>query len=132
MPNWCSNTLNIHLMDDSEDMEKLKKIFEDGQKKEGEPFLAAFYPKPEGEHGHWQSDKWGTKWDVDINDYEIDREFAYFQFESAWAPPSAWMEKISEDFPGLDFSLKYDEPGMGFMGVDTAKAGELEENCLEY
>ena len=54
-----------------------------------------------------------------------------FKFDSAWAPPINWLEVVAQLFPKLKFTLKYDEPGMGFMGVAKGR-GNIVDDCLEY
>ena len=65
----------------------------------------------------WKCAEWGTKWDAcesEILDNDIN--FFWVSFETAWAPPIDWIDHIMEDFPGLQFILEYDEPGMCFGG----------------
>lgn len=54
-------------------------------------------------------------------------------FNTAWAPPNIIIEKASEMFPGLEFTLKYYEGGGGFKGVLKCKGGEvIDEWSGEY
>jgi hypothetical protein len=88
--------------------------------------LSKFYPMPEktevnGEMVdtdwyNWRINNWGTKWDVDIdNDIKEENEFQCY-FDSAWSPPTNWLEKVASDFPKLHFILNYEESGCGFKG----------------
>lgn len=83
----------------------------------------------------WRIAKWGCKWDVDghIED-PGDLEWGYLKyfFDSAWSPPTKWLEKVSGDYPLLHFELHYDEPGMCFKGVATCKAGDMNDQYIEY
>ncbi len=89
--------------------------------------LTKFYPMPDkievnGESimpdwYNWRISNWGTKWDVDINgDIEDEEEFTC-TFESAWSPPTDWLQKVAGDFPKLNFILNYEESGSCFKGT---------------
>ena len=76
----------------------------------------------------WQSDHWGTKWDV--SDIYIDygpASFILLEFSTAWGPPISFFEKVCGDFPELTFELTFHEGGMGFAGKCTFDHGELIE-----
>ena len=73
----------------------------------------------------WAVDNWGTKWPPSVALYEADGVSATFRFDSAWSPPSALIQRISEKFPNLTFVLEYSEPGMGFLGAEAFKGGEV-------
>ena len=65
---------------------------------------------------HWCIDNWGTKWDVNISEGDIDEGYAEFEFQTAWAPASGIFDKIKEDYPDVAISWFYDEPGMEIAG----------------
>ena len=65
---------------------------------------------------HWCIDNWGTKWDVNVGEGDIDEDYAEFEFETAWAPASGIFDKIKEDYPDVGISWFYDEPGMEIAG----------------
>ena len=65
---------------------------------------------------HWCIDNWGTKWDVNISEGDVDESYAEFEFETAWAPASGIFDKIKEDYPDVAISWFYDEPGMEIAG----------------
>ena len=74
----------------------------------------------------WKCEEWGTKWDaceahIDHNDIDY---FAV-SFETAWSPPVNWIKNIMQDFPDLQFTLEYDEPGMGYGGRLTAQHNKI-------
>ena len=65
----------------------------------------------------WRCDEWGTKWDAcEPNIQHNNIDYFAVSFETAWAPPIAWIQNIMKDYPGLQFTLEYDEPGMCFGG----------------
>ena len=78
------------------------------------------YNFPDGKNDdrwyHWCIDNWGTKWDVNLVGAEVDESYAEFQFQTAWAPASGIFDKINEDYPDVDISWFYDEPGMECAG----------------
>jgi hypothetical protein len=63
----------------------------------------------------WSIDNWGTKWEPDIRVVtREDANNASFAFDSAWAPPVGFYQKLEE----LGFIVKayWFEPGMNFCG----------------
>lgn len=75
------------------------------------------------EYGHtcwynWRTKNWGTKWDAcDSVINEIEEASYSVSFQTAWAPPVLWLEKIAPEFPELKFRLDFIEEGMQFCGV---------------
>jgi len=68
---------------------------------------------------NWRCDKWDTKWDIHKDHVEWgheDDDFFVCHFDTAWSPPEGILRKLREDFPDLNFSLFYDEPGMEIAG----------------
>lgn len=75
---------------------------------------------------HWQIKYWGTKWDVydDVtydksqleNTRDTDQVHITYYFDTAWSPPANWLKKVAKDFPDLEFTLLYAEPGCNFAG----------------
>ena len=114
MPNWCSNTLVIR--GDVETLSQLKPVLE-----AGEDLLEAIAPIGEYDRGN-ALEKWGTKWDVtteglqftDNGDGTAEIE-GYF--DSAWSPPLAAFQQLSQDWDSCYIELKYFEPGLCFAGV---------------
>jgi hypothetical protein len=83
----------------------------------------------------WQIDNWGTKWQPDVEEYYLsnDGKNLHMNFDSAWAPPTNLIKKLSEKFPTLQFVLSYDEGGMCFAGAEGFYAGEMVYNgYFEY
>jgi len=120
MPNWCNNTLNLRHEDPAQ-IERAKTAFADGR------FLEEFVPFPNGEWDYnWCVNTWGTKWDVgggDGHTVEQDANGVVFNFDSAWAPPTAAYEQLIEQ--GFEILAYYFEPGMAF-------AGRWEDGCDDY
>lgn len=82
----------------------------------------------------WCNSNWGTKWgDSDtFLEFFVDDKIA-LNFQSAWSPPINGIAHIATMFPALEFTLSYNEGGMGFYGVTTftSEHGILDE-CYEY
>jgi hypothetical protein len=161
MPNWCSNTLwvegNPEQLKDFKS--KTTKQADHNQPNRIAFTLEGLYPTPaelmrENAFGQsenseeltekygasdwytWRVSNWGTKWDVTESDiYEnSDTEFMVV-FDSAWAPPTAWLEYIAPQFPELKFKLAFSEPGMGFCGQatwDVENGFDMDEAKLEW
>ena len=148
MPNWCNNTLYIHA-DNKEDMKELKNLLDETLEISKDNncavgLLNAIVSMPEelentkkGSNGDeynwydWRVSNWGTKWDVECFETIMEEDYMEFQFDSAWGPPVAWLEIVAKLFPKLKFTLKYDEPGMGFMGVASGR-GEIINEEVGY
>lgn len=149
MPNWCSNTLTVR-----GEAEEIKKFRRKATAKGTKLSLARLYPEPDYDKvkvkptfpkivkeeyvgkkeawWDWRIQHWGTKWDIEAT-LEIDEEdYLRYEFSSAWSPPTAWLEKVSKNYPRLAFSLKYDEEGSGFMGVAKAEEGVMDIQSIDY
>jgi len=102
----------------------------------------------------WRCEHWGTKWDAsfaDSNpvlgmgtegmDVALSKEtqvatvtptVAVFKFDTAWAPPEPVVEAASEQYPELEFVLRFAEIGEGYAGEVTYVAGLImADNPLE-
>jgi hypothetical protein len=77
----------------------------------------------------WESNHWGVKWGAcDSELMHKENCFLQYEFSTAWGPPIAFFEKISEDWPTLSFELSYEEPGMGFQGSAEWYEGSLQSS----
>lgn len=126
MPNWCENVLIIK--GDAIDIAELLEVCK------GEKTAFTFEnvsPTPkelleEGGWYDWRITNWGTKWDafetavVEISDTETE-----VWMDTAWSPPTGFVLKLSELYPFLDFTLKFEESMCDFSGEVIIKAGEL-------
>lgn len=132
MPNWCMNNVTIivepayaehvkDLLKDDENFFNLNKIH---------PRPTVTNPTTGQEEAapnwyEWSIENWGTKWDVDCNEFEEDvvltsageMTMLLYSFDSAWAPPLAAMEKLSVLIPYAFIHIAFDEPGMDFSGA---------------
>ena len=85
MPNWCSNHIKIEGPKD-----KVEAIWSKATDESEEGLLGALHPIGEWDY-HKAIDQWGTKWDVNMTDanLEISEDGTTIEgyFESAWSPP---------------------------------------------
>ena len=137
MPNWCENKLVVR--GEEKDMAKFLKVIDEkvtlSDTSNLRDILNAFHPIPEEEEDlyHWHIEHWGTKWDVECyEEARIDDDYVELSFDSAWSPPVIWLEKVAKNYPKLKFALKYDEPGMCFMGCAKGSNGKIETQTIEY
>jgi hypothetical protein len=140
MPNWCSNSIVIRGSNQQEIAEIANAMRDgkfcdsvipvhpdltrDGASTSGGP-NAEVYDQIRAEnrerHGYesWYdfcTSRWGTKWEVDCQDVQVEEDGLKVScyFDSAWAPPLGVAEALVER--GLEVTLYYYEPGMGFVG----------------
>jgi hypothetical protein len=130
MPNWCSNEAtfvndDVSKVDGLEaQVKKQQEVFKDPDSSETVDILNYLIPNPAGEWDYgWSIDNWGTKWDVNVYDYErIDENTLMLRFDSAWGAPTTLYENIQED--GWDVDAMFEEPGMSFVGSWSSSWGE--------
>ena len=141
MPNWCNNSVEIYHRDPAM-IERVRTAFNgEGLLQEFIPVPQALRDTVSGSMGedkraeheaqqaanvekygyaNWYDfcvNEWGTKWDVGGDDgvlNDIDGGIIV-SFDSAWAPPCAAYEKLTE--MGFKILAMYYEPGMAFAGV---------------
>ena len=142
MPNWCNNYLVLE-HDDPKMIERAQKAFADARLLEefcpvpaSLHIVAGRVGDPDEQkkleedtarnlevhgYGNWYDycvNEWGTKWDVGG---EGDQATVHspnsisMNFDSAWAPPIAAMEKFQD--LGFKVKLVYWESGMCFCGL---------------
>ena len=147
MPNWCYNHLEV-TGDEIQLREFVEKSLIRDEHKDDNFSFNGTHPMPEdlnitkgtqtqeekeqailnkAKYGYtdwynWHIGEWGTKWDACESEIlHNDINFFSVSFESAWSPPTDWINNIMQDFPDLCFTLEYDEPGMGFGGRLSAQ-----------
>jgi hypothetical protein len=163
MPNWCYNTLT--LSGDADVISRIKDLYKQSDKtKESDKtevgLFGLFYPLPDElkdtkspslepnkalieKYGadNWydfQTKNWGVKWDVRefYTEAETENEIR-LSFDTAWAPPIAFYEKLSADYPELIISASYYEGGCDFCGTwesdfgeETLSISDIQKKCL--
>lgn len=160
MPNWCLNTVRLTNPDPNL-ITRAQKAFEAGEflnefvpmpkdlketmaGREMDPdarreleIQEAYNVKNYGYKNWWDFavNEWGTKWDVGQDHCQrVNDNTLVLSFESAWAPPVPFYDKLDDyDF---DVDATYFEPGMGFCGRFTTLEGddyyEIEETTADW
>ncbi len=65
----------------------------------------------------WRVQNWGTKWNsYDCEVIEMDDDQVEYTFSTAWSPPEGVIEKLREQYPDIQVTAFYDEPGMEIAG----------------
>lgn len=65
----------------------------------------------------WRLANWDTKWDAyDVSVDDDDPDQLDVTFNTAWCPPDAICHAMREQYPDLDVSWFYDEPGCEIAG----------------
>jgi hypothetical protein len=140
MPNWCSNHITIRGTNQREIAgiaEAMREgnfcasiiptpedLLRDGASTSGGP-NAELYDQIRAEnlekhgYGNWydfQVAHWGTKWDVECQDVQVEDDGLSVStyFDSAWSPPMGIAEELMNR--GFEVTLHYYESGMGFVG----------------
>jgi len=112
MPNWCWNNVTISHPDKT----KIAALVEELEKEKDCNLLHSIRPRLE-ESIDWCIRNWGTKWDVDVHDWEMD-DFLdtriSIAFDSAWSPPIALYDYMTQQ--GFQIDALYFEEGEGFVG----------------
>jgi len=151
MPNWCENVLTVISINQEQLQDFIEKVRDPDNNTElsfskllpcpTELEDFDLFPGKRDEfimkYGYkdcysWRIANWGTKWDVDVTIKDIFNYGAFYFFESAWSPPIQWIVNVALMFPDLHFKLKYEEPGMGFMGVFKASGESTFDKFFDY
>lgn len=146
MPNWCWNSLEIH-GDSKQLKEFIDKSFTINDDGNYEFTFSGTYPEPDYDKMEenegvmpnwydWRISNWGTKWEPSGEALTKEEVFShdtylYVSFDTAWAPPEAWLAHICKDYKDLLFEMEYEEPGMEFGGRSVAENGEFENNTWD-
>ncbi len=82
----------------------------------------------------WNIKNYGTKWNATDTDFTKSETEFCSNFDTAWSPPSVFIEKIIKMFPNLDIRLIYDLEGSNDCGILYSEDGEMyfQEGELEY
>ena len=126
MPNWCSNSVDLS-HEDKTKIDALEAVLtkQDKMQSEGQVDIPSedgvlwnLRPRPTEEEENWygwNTENWGTKWDVNPHYWErIDENTISIGFDSAWGPPTTLYEYLTEQ--DWSVSARYEEPGMSFVG----------------
>tara|TARA_Y100000389_G_C17280243_1_gene422574 strand:+ start:73 stop:705 length:633 start_codon:yes stop_codon:yes gene_type:complete len=132
MPNWCSNY--VELSGESKDISRVLTIL---KVREDNNFFSPLLGS-NNHKGTWYDDniqQFGTKWDVEVLESEIQSgdTFITFGCESAWSPPVAGLVSVCKKY-NLDCIISYEEPGGDFTGRTSIGSSEgiISEEDYEY
>ena len=65
----------------------------------------------------WRLQNWDTKWDAyDVVVTDDDPDCTEIEFNTAWAPPESICHALRDQYPDVDISWFYDEPGCEIAG----------------
>ena len=135
MANYCDNTIQIYDFEDEKKIKTLNKKIETAIKNKNNLLNIVVTPKQLNKI--WEkgilniANKLGTKW-LFANDIYKNKDLIELYADSAWSPPTGWAVKLSKRYK-CSVKIKFDEPGIGFMGTFTAKNGEIIKNkIIEY
>ncbi len=131
MPNNITNILIVQ-----GDTQKRKDLFEAIKSEDhciGSIDFSKIIPPPNGGSDgqrDWNIDHWGTKW----NSYGFDeaKEFdgETLEFQTAWATPQPVITALAEQYPDLDFDLKWADEDFGYnVGHKQYKSGK---ECFSF
>ena len=136
MPNHCQNRIDIHC----DTVEQAKEIKDFLHSEETCFDLTKILPEPDydkvevlptfpdirgnnepvkKDHAwwDWRVQNWGTKWNsYDCEVIEMDDDQVEYTFNTAWSPPEGVIEKLREQYPDIQITAFYDEPGMEIAG----------------
>ena len=88
--------------------------------KDNELSLVYAHNKEKFGYAHWYDwciNNWGTKWDARVEQFDDDNpKSVYVYYETAWSPPTAFLEWFCKQYPDTVFDVEYDEEGMFFEG----------------
>ena len=124
MPNWCNNVVTISHIDPAE-IQRVAAAWNSGQ-----GFFNQLIARPAIEEENWYAwniENWGTKWDVESEDWSrIDNNdktasVVTISYDTAWGPPLEFYNKMADQ--GFDIISYYYEPGMAFCGKWTSDNG---------
>ena len=156
MPNWSYNTLSVQgspqevanfieqakgengALDFNKFIQMPEALLQTKQTYYADPQKMAeqkaIWAENKAKHGYeswydWANDNWNTKWNAgDIELDDSDKGWAFYTFQTAWDAPIPVIQKMSKDFPTLEFSLTADEESQEFYYEKKFLAGEETEH----
>ena len=126
---WVNDPANEHWTPEhyEEDKAEHYALIERAERAKAETGYADWYS--------WANNEWGTKWSMDVTGYtyDVDRdpEAIHISGNTAWAPPIALLEKISQKF-GVKVSIAYFEGGMDFVGASVIIDGTTYDSAGSF
>jgi hypothetical protein len=128
MPNWCSNNLTVTGRGVGKLIQYVKDTEFDFNLIKPMPIVIRMFNEFGRHTGKWYSwciANWGTKWGAEVCGTRKVRGGYCVYFDTAWAPAIPIVERLSQKFPKLKFSLYYEESGSCFAGTTIYVGGRL-------
>ena len=133
MPNWCANRVEVYA--EAEDIKKFReyvsskdslfsfnkikpipKELEDTTSPSGEPNVDLINKYGVDNWYDWCTNNWGVKWDVAEVELEEGEDYLTYNFDTPWGPPEEIYTILNAEFPDMNISWFFDEPGMQMAG----------------
>ena len=141
MPNWCNNYITI--IGEYENMKPIYDFFKENENSTDPDCLVMNNLVPHDEEYQRIKDNgdfiinpqdkfYGTKWDISImeaNIHSINEDCITLAPSTAWSPPTAFCKKLSKKY-GVKVRIEFEEPGIGFVGVEEYDNGEIIEELI--
>ena len=64
----------------------------------------------------WAYDNWGTKWDVNVDDFQDSDGWLSYEFDTAWSPPEPICSFLRDKFPDVTITWFFREEGQEIAG----------------
>lgn len=137
MPNWCNNFIQITGVRGG--LSQIKEILEANPEGRMFELLVGKYAEgqTEEEYGlNWYNtncDRWGCKWDVeiDLQGITFEEDIIHFCLQTAWSPCNDFLRLLHEKY-AVFVENQYSEQGNNFAGKYVIdEEGEVDE-CYEF
>ena len=115
MPNWCNNDVILSFESEEKANEFYKVVVEYNDNSADNTLFGWFVPIDEDDNNWSRSEKWGTKWDAQLYNWDVDGHNVILGFDTAWGPPIEVYRAALEK--GIQVKASYYEPGMCFVGL---------------
>jgi len=141
MPNWCLNRV-VFASEDEDTLDFIRGAFDSDAPFQtlcpepewvNTPNKDGVYPGPryKGEFAHyfpdgsiderwytWRLSNWGTKWDIGTESHCLQDSTGCleYEFDTAWCPPDELKFYLEEQYPDLEITWFYHEPGCCLAG----------------
>ena len=137
MPNYIYNRLTL----DCDQSEVLDRFYEENRQHEDPPankfdfhdetILSFACQVPVGK-GEDETVKWGCKWDASNPEYtRLSPTKSEYQFTTPWSAPMDWLHAVSKKYPEIQFIIRYECGGLGFVGARSVVNG-ISSSVFKY
>ena len=119
----CENTLVIEAHT-PEGRRQLKDLIDKCRNAQKVFTIETLYPLPDeavADEYTWKLQNWGTRYSMNPIIIQNRENVFVAYFESKNSPPDKWLEKVSSDYPELDFDLEYVIFGIGGEIIKASK-----------